>query len=288
MEIKKVGVVGIGTMGHGITQISAQAGYDVVVVDATEDIVKKGMATIDGVLTKSVQKGKITDKDKAATLGRIKPSTKMQDLADRDLVVEAVFENLDMKKKVFTELDKVCQKDCILGSNTSCLSIIDLAVQTKRPEKVLGLHFFVPAQVMQLLEIVKTIATSEETIEIGKKWGASLGKTCVIAKDTPGFIVNALMNPYLLDAVRMLEAGIATRDDIDTALRLGVNYPMGPFILCDFVGNDIIKFVADSMYAQTRDPKWAAPILLQKMVTAGWLGRKTGKGFYDYSSGTPK
>ena len=282
MEIKKVGVVGIGTMGHGIAQISAQAGYDVTVVDTTDELLKKGMSTIDKVMTRNVEKGRATQEEKDAVMARIKTSTNMKDLADRDLVVEAVFENLDLKKQVFAELEKVCRKDTILGTNTSCLSIIDIAMQTSRPEKVLGLHFFVPPQVMQLLEIVRTIATDDETIETAKKWGESIGKTCVIAKDTPGFIANALTNPYLLDAIRMYEAGIASKEDIDTAIRLGMNHPMGPLTLCDFAGVDIVKFVADSMYEQTKDPKWAAPILLQKMVTAGWLGRKTGKGFYEY------
>jgi len=283
MEIKKVGVVGIGTMGHGITQISAQAGYDVIVVDATEDILNKGIATINKVLSRNVEKGRITQQDKDGALSRIKTSTNMKDLADRDLVVEAVFENLDLKKQVFTELEKICRKDTILGTNTSCLSIIDIAMQTSRPEKVLGLHFFVPPQVMALLEIVRTIATDDATLETAKKWGESIGKTCVIAKDTPGFIVNALMNPYLLDAIRMYEAGIASRDDIDTAIRMGLNYPMGPLTLTDFAGVDIVKFVADSMYEQTKDPKWIAPVLLNKMVAAGWLGQKTGKGFYEYN-----
>jgi len=283
MEIKKVGVVGIGTMGHGITQVSAQAGYDVIVVDATDELLKKGMATIDKVMNRNVEKGKVTQEDKDAIMGRIKTSTNMKDLADRDVVVEAVFESLDLKKQIFTDLEKICRKDAILGTNTSCLSIMDIAVQTTRPEKVVGLHFFVPPQVMKLLEIVRTIATDDETMEACKKWGDSLGKSCVIAKDTPGFIVNALMNPYLLDAIRMYEAGIASAEDIDTAIKMGLNYPMGPLTLCDFAGVDIIKFVADSMYEQTKDPKWIAPVLLNKMVAAGWLGQKTGKGFYDHS-----
>jgi len=283
MEIKKVGVVGIGTMGHGITQVSAQAGYDVIVVDATDELLKKGMATIDKVMNRNVEKGKVTQEDKDAIMGRIKTSTNMKDLADRDVVVEAVFESLDLKKQIFTDLEKICRKDAILGTNTSCLSIMDIAVQTTRPEKVVGLHFFVPPQVMKLLEIVRTIATDDETIDACMKWGESLGKSCVIAKDTPGFIVNALMNPYLLDAIRMYEAGIASAEDIDTAIKMGLNYPMGPLTLCDFAGVDVIKFVADSMYEQTKDPKWVAPVLLNKMVAAGWLGQKTGKGFYDHS-----
>jgi len=283
MEIKKVGVVGIGTMGHGIVQVSAQAGYDVLVVDSADEFLKRGIATIDKVMSRNVEKGKATQEEKEAVMSRIKTSTKMEDMADRDIVVEAVFENLDLKKGIFAQLEKICRKDTILGTNTSCLSIMDLAVQTSRPEKVVGLHFFVPPQVMKLLEIVRTIATDDETVEISTKWGESLGKTCVTAKDTPGFIVNALMNPYLLDAIRMYEAGIASREDIDTAIRLGLNYPMGPLTLIDFAGVDVIKFVADSMYEQTKDPKWIAPVLLNKMVAAGWLGQKTGKGFYEYN-----
>lgn len=283
MEIKKVGVVGIGTMGHGITQISAAAGYDVTVVDATDALLASGMDKISKSLDRGVKKGTMTEAQKAAIIGRIKPNTKMEALADCDLVVEAVFENLDLKRQVFTQLDKICRKpEIILGTNTSCLSIIDIAMMTKKPDRVIGLHFFVPPQVMALLEIVKTISTRDDIVEVCKKWGTSLGKTCVIAKDTPGFIVNALMNPYLLDAIRMYEAGIASREDIDTAIKLGLNYPMGPLTLCDFAGVDIIKFVADSMYAQTKQEKWIAPVLLQKMVAAGWLGQKTGKGFYDY------
>ena len=283
MEIKKVGVVGIGTMGHGIVQVSAAAGYDVVVIDSTEDFLKRGMATIEKVMTRNVEKGKVTADEKNAVMGRIKTSTKMEDLADRDIVVEAVFESLELKKGIFAQLEKICRKDTILGTNTSCLSIMDIAVQTTRPEKVVGLHFFVPPQVMKLLEIVRTIATDDETVEASTKWGESLGKSCVTAKDTPGFIVNALMNPYLLDAIRMYEAGIASREDIDTAIRMGLNYPMGPLTLIDFAGVDVIKFVADSMYEQTKDPKWIAPVLLNKMVSAGWLGQKTGKGFYDHN-----
>lgn len=283
MEIKKVGVVGIGTMGSGIVQVSAQAGYDVLVVDSADEFLKRGMATIDKVMSRNIEKGRITQEEKDAVMARIKTSTRMEDLADRDVVVEAVFENLELKKGIFAQLEKICRKDTILGTNTSCLSIMDLAVQTTRPEKVVGLHFFVPPQVMKLLEIVRTIATDDETMEASRKWGENLGKTCVTAKDTPGFIVNALMNPYLLDAIRMYEAGIASREDIDTAIRLGLNYPMGPLTLCDFAGVDIVKFVADSMYEQTKDPKWIAPVLLCKMVTAGWLGQKTGKGFYEYN-----
>ncbi|MFC1869882.1 3-hydroxyacyl-CoA dehydrogenase family protein [Chloroflexota bacterium] len=283
MEIKKVGVVGIGTMGHGIVQVSAEGGYQVVVRDETEEFLKRGIAAIDKVLTRNIEKEKITQKDKDAILSRIKTTTDFKDFADCDLVIEAAFENIDVKKKIFSELDNVCRKDAILGTNTSCLSVIEIAMATKRPDKVLGIHLFNPVQVMQLLEIVRTIATSDEAAATARTWGETVGKKCVLAKDTPAFIVNALFIPYLLDAIRMYEAGVASREDIDTAVRTGLNYPMGPLTLSDFSGLDIIKLVADSMYEQTRDPKWASPILLQKMVAAGWYGRKTGKGFYDYT-----
>ncbi|MFC2003545.1 3-hydroxyacyl-CoA dehydrogenase family protein [Chloroflexota bacterium] len=280
--MKKVGVVGIGTMGHAIAQVSAQAGYQVVVRDETDELLKKGMATIDKLLARSVEKEQITQQDKDSILGRIKTTTSFNDFADCDLMVEAIFENLDLKKQIFTELDNICPKHTILATNTSSQSVIEIATATSRPEKVVGLHFFNPVQVMQLLEIIQTIATSDETMETAKKWGESIGKTCVIAKDTPCFVVNALFMPYLLEAIRLYESGIASREDIDTAVRMGLNYPMGPLTIADFSGLDIVKEVADTVYEATKDPKWASPVLLQKMVAAGWLGRKTGKGFYDY------
>ena len=187
-----------------------------------------------------------------------------------------------MKKKIFTELDRVCPKNVILATNTSCLSIIDVAAVTSRPEKVLGLHFMNPVPLMKLLEIVNTIATSKETLETGKEFGKSVGKTIVIAKDTPGFIANYLVMPFLLNAIRIMDNGVATKEDIDTTINLGFNHPMGPLTLCDLIGLDTILFVVDAIYEDTKDPQFAAPSLLKKMVTAGWLGRKTGKGFYDY------
>ena len=282
MEIKKVGVVGCGTMGNGIVQVCAQSGYSVVVSEINDELLKKGLAAIDSFLAKSVEKGKIAQQDKDATLARIKGTTDMKDFGDCDLVVEAAVENLDLKKKIFAELGKVCPQRAILATNTSCLSVIDIAMETGRPEKVLGLHFMNPVPLMKLLEIVNTIATSEETLEIGKEFGRSVGKTIVIAKDSPGFIVNYLLMPFLLNAIRMLDAGVATREDIDTAINLGLNHPMGPLALCDHIGIDTVLFVVDAIYEETKDPQFAPPSLLRKMVTAGWLGHKTGKGFYDY------
>ena len=282
MEIKKVGVVGCGSMGAGIAQLCAQSGYQVVVSEINDELLKRGMGFIDKVLARSVEKGKLSQPDKDAIVGRIKGTTSTKDFADCDLVIEAAIENLDLKKKIFAELDGICPPHAILATNTSCLSIIDMAVVTKRPDKVLGLHFFNPAPVMKLLEIVKTIATSDEVLETGKKFGAALGKTTVTAQDAPGFIVNRLWLPFLLHCIRLYEEGVASREDIDNAIQLGLNYPMGPLTLADMVGIDVVKFVSDALYEQLKDPRYIVPTLVDKMVAAGWLGRKTGKGFYDY------
>jgi len=283
MHIKKVGVLGFtGVMGSGISQLCAQSGYQVVGFFRNETRAQKTLASINGFLTRSVERGKITNQDKEAALSRIKTTPSLKSFRDCDLIIETVIENLEVKKKLFTELDEICPKHAILATNTSSLSIIDMAMSTKRPDKVLGLHFFNPAPVMQLLEIVKTIATSDETIDLGKAFGESLGKTVVIARDSPGYIVNNLLVPYLLNAIRMLDADVATREDIDTAVTLGLNYPMGPLAVCDFIGLDALLFVANIMYEESKDPRCAAPPLLRKMVTAGWLGRKSGKGFYKY------
>ncbi|HCP60726.1 MAG TPA: 3-hydroxybutyryl-CoA dehydrogenase [Dehalococcoidia bacterium] len=280
--MKKVGVVGCGTMGSGIVQLCAQSGYQVVVSEINDQFLNKGLASIDKVLTRIVDKGKISQANKDATLGRIKGTTNTGDFGDCDLVVEAAIENLDLKKKIIGELDGICRPDTILASNTSVLSVIDMAVVTKRMDKVLGLHFFNPVPVMKLLEIVRTIATSDETIAASVEFGKSLGKTTVIAQDKPGFIVNRLWVAYMLHAVRLLEEGYASKEDIDSAITMGLNYPMGPLTLADFSGLDILVFTADALYAELKDPRYIAPTLLRKMVTAGWLGRKTGKGFYEY------
>ena len=282
MEIKKVGVVGCGTMGGGIAQVCAQAGYQAIISEVNEELLKRGLASINSLLTRNVEKGRLSKQDKDAILSRIQGTTNTRDFSDCDLVIEAAIENLDLKKKIFADLDKTCPKHAILASNTSCLSIIDMATVTSRPDKVLGLHFFNPVPVMKLLEIVKTITTSEETIAAGKEFAGSLGKTTIIAKDTPGFIVNRLVIPYLLNAIRMLESEIATREDIDTGMTLGLNHPLGPLALADFIGLDTLLHIADNSYGELKDSQYVAPVLLARMVTAGWLGRKTGKGFYDY------
>jgi len=282
MEIKKVGVVGCGLMGSGITQVCAQSGYQVVVSEMNDELLNKGLASINSFLTKSVDKGKISQQDKDSALARIKGTTNTKDFSDCDLMIEAAIENMDLKKRIFAELDEICPKHAILATNSSCLSIIDMAIVTTRPDTVLGLHFFNPAPIMQLLEIVRTVTTSDETIEIGKTFGNSLGKTTIIAQDAPGFIVNRLMIPFLNNAIHMLETGVATKEDIDTGVHLGLNHPMGPLTLTDLAGLDTTLFATSAIYEETKDPKFAPPTLLKKMVAAGWLGRKTGKGFYDY------
>jgi len=282
MEVKKVGVVGCGFMGSGIVQICAQSGYQVVVSEMNDELLNKGLASINSFLTKSVDKGKISQQDKDSALARIKGTTNTKDFSDCDLMIEAAIENMDLKKRIFAELDEICPKHAILATNSSCLSIIDMAIVTTRPDTVLGLHFFNPAPIMQLLEIVRTVTTSDETIEIGKTFGNSLGKTTIIAQDAPGFIVNRLMIPFLNNAIHMLETGVATKEDIDTGVHLGLNHPMGPLTLTDLAGLDTTLFATSAIYEETKDPKFAPPTLLKKMVAAGWLGRKTGKGFYDY------
>jgi 3-hydroxybutyryl-CoA dehydrogenase len=282
MEIKKVGVVGCGLMGSGIAQVCAQSGYQVVASEVNNELLDKGLKSIDSFMTKSIEKGKISQQDKEATLSRIKGTTDFNQFSDCDLVIEAVAEKMDLKKSVFTQLDKICPDQAILATNTSSLSIIDLATVTRRLDKVLGLHFMNPVPLMKLLEIVRTIATSDETLETCREFARSIGKTVVIAKDTPGFIVNRLSIPFALNAIRMLEAGIATREDIDAAVNLGLNHPMGPLALADFLGIDTLYYAASDMYEKFKEPQYAPPILLQKMIAAGWYGRKTGKGFYDY------
>jgi len=282
MEIKKVGVIGCGQMGGGIVQTCAQAGFDVRVTEVNETFLEKGMNVLKSNLSRNVEKGRMTKDDMDNVFGRIQGTTKITDFSDRDLVIEAVIENMEMKKKLFADLDKICPPDAMLATNTSCLSIIDMAMMTKRADKVLGIHFFNPVPVMKLVEIVKTIATSAETAADGKQFGEKCGKKVVVTQDSPGFIVNRLMIPFILNAIRMMDTGIATKEDIDSGINLGLNHPIGPLALADLIGLDTIYFIANAMYAELKDPQFASPTLLGKMVTAGWLGRKTGKGFYDY------
>jgi 3-hydroxybutyryl-CoA dehydrogenase len=283
MEIKTVGVVGCGLMGSGIVELIAKNGYQVVVREINDDFLRKGLERIKGSMARAVDKGKLSAADRDATWARIKGTTNMDDLAEVDLAIEAAIENLELKKSIFKELDQITRPDVILASNTSSLAIIEMASMTRKPDKVLGLHFFNPVPVMPLLEMVRTFLTSEETYQTARQFGAGLGKTVIVSKDAPGFIVNALLVPYLLDAVRMYENGFATKEDIDTGIRLGLNHPMGPLTLLDFVGLDTTLFIADEMYKELKDPRFAAPALLRRMVTAGYMGRKSGKGFYDYS-----
>ena len=282
MEIKKVGVIGCGVMGSGITQTCAQAGYEVTVLEINDELLDKGLSAIRSALSRSVNKGQLSPQDMEAIIGRIKGTTSARDFASCGLVIEAVSENMVLKKRVFSEMDKICPKHAILATNTSCLSVIDMAMATSRPDKVLGLHFFNPAPVMKLLEVVRTTVTSEETVELSRRFGESLGKVIVVVPDSPGFIVNRLLVPFLLHAISLLEAGISKREDIDTAVNLGLGHPMGPLKLADLIGLDAVLEIAEAIYDELKDPRYAPPILLKKMVAVGWLGRKTGKGFYEY------
>jgi 3-hydroxybutyryl-CoA dehydrogenase len=282
MEIKQIGVVGCGLMGSGIVEVCARAGYNVIVREIDEEFLESGLGRVKKSLDKAVARGKATQEQEDEALARIQGTTDLADFAGCDLVVEAAIENMAIKKEIFAELDGVLQSHAILATNTSSLCVTEMASVTQRGDKVLGIHFFNPVPVFPLIEFVRTILTSDETMEIAHEFGASLGKTMVTAKDTPGFIVNRLFVPYILDAVRIYEDGLASREDIDTAIKLGLNHPMGPLTLIDFVGLDTCLFIADAMFEEYKDPRFAAPPLLRRMVLAGHLGRKTGKGFYDY------
>ena len=282
MDLNTVGVIGCGLMGSGIAEVCARAGYRVVVREINEDLLQNGLGRIQKSLGKAVARGKTSQEQADQTLARIQGTLELADFADCDLVVEAAVENMDLKKEIFAELDHILPPHAILASNTSSLCITEMASVTSRGDKILGIHFFNPVPVMPLIEFVRTILTSNETMAAAHEFGASLGKTMVTAKDTPGFIVNRLLIPYLLQAVQIYEDGLATREDIDTAIKLGLAHPMGPLTLLDFVGLDTTLFIADAMYDEYKDPSYAAPPLLRRMVLAGHLGRKSGRGFYDY------
>ncbi len=283
MEIRKVGVVGCGLMGSGITEVCARAGYDVITQEINDEFLERGMGRVRKSLTKAVERGKATQEEMEAALTRIVGTTDIADLADCGLIIEAIIENMDEKKKVFVKLDELCPSHTIIAGNTSSLCITELAATTGRGDKVLGMHFFNPVPVMRLLELVRTILTSEATMATAQEFGQSLGKTTIVAKDRPGFIVNLLLVPFLLDAVRALDAGVATREDIDNAMKLGCNHPMGPLTLLDFVGLDTAYYIANVTFEEFKDARYAPPPLLKRMVLAGHHGRKSAKGFYDYS-----
>ncbi len=282
MAIRKVGVVGCGLMGGGIAQTCAQSGYETVVSEVNQQLLDKGLARIYGAWDMMASKGKLTQGQVDENRARLHGTLNLEDFADCDLVIEAVIENMAEKLRLFPTLDRILKPEAIIATNTSSLNVTQMGAVTKRPDKVLGLHFFNPAPVMKLVEVVQTISTSAETIETVKQFAVSLGKTPVLAKDTAGFIVNFLLIPYLLAAIRMLENGQASRDDIDTAMKLGCGYPMGPFTLLDYVGLDTTLWAAEAIYDEYKDPLYAPPPLLRRMVQSGMYGKKSGKGFYTY------
>ena len=284
MAIERVGIVGFGQMGSGIAQVCAMAGLDVLAREIDQQFIEKGFSRIDSSLARVVKSGKVSEDDAKKTRGRIRGTTALADFKDRDLVIEAVIEVMDAKKEVFEQLDRVCPAATIFASNTSSLTIIEIAAATKRPDQFAGLHFFNPPVVMQLVEVVKAITTSDATVETLRAFVTRLGHTPVVCKDTPGFIVNRLMIPIMLEAIRALEQGVATAEDIDKAVKLGLRHPMGPFELIDYTGLDINLHVANTFFDEFRDPAWAPPPLLKRMVLAGHLGRKAGRGFYRYDA----
>ncbi len=281
-EIRTVGVCGAGLMGNGIAQTCATAGFNVVLMEVAEQPLQRGVSSITKSLDKFVEKGKLAQAERDATLGRLTPTTKVADLKNCDLVIEAIVENVDVKTTLFHELDDLLAPHAIICTNTSSLCVMELAAKTKRPNRVAGLHFFNPVPIMKLVEVVKTIASTQDVIDDLFAFARKLGKEPILAQDTPGFVVNRLLIPYLLYAIRCLENGLASKEDIDQGMKLGCGYPMGPFELLDFVGLDTTYYIAEIMFDEFKDPMMAAPPLLKRMVLAGRYGRKVGKGFYDY------
>jgi 3-hydroxybutyryl-CoA dehydrogenase len=283
-EVRKVGVIGCGIMGSGIVEVCAKAGLDVVYVEADEERKDRGRQSIERSTAKAVEKGKLEESAREEALGRITGSVDLSEVADCDFIVEAVTEDLPTKQEVFRRLDELTRPEVVLATNTSSLPIAELAASTKRPDKVVGMHFFNPPPIMKLMELIRGLTTSDETIEFARGFGERLGKTTVLAKDRAGFIVNFLLIPYLNSAVQMLDDGVATREDIDAAVALGLGHPMGPLTLLDLIGLDTAIHVSNVLYDEFKDPIYSAPTLLKRMVSAGFLGRKSGKGFYDYNT----
>lgn len=285
MALKTIGVLGAGVMGNGIAQVCSMAGYNVIMRDIEDRFVEGGIKNIDKFLAKSVEKGKMTADAKGEIMGRIKGTTKMEDLKDVDYVVEVVLEVMDVKKKVFKELDEITRPDVILASNTSSMSLTEIATAVKRPDKVVGLHFFNPVPLMRLVEVIRGMRTSDETVAVSMDLAKKLGKEAVEVKmDIPGFLVNRLMVPHFVEAIQLLEKGIASKEDIDKAAKLGLNYPMGPFELMDLTGLDIGLAVAQYFHDNLpKELKWDPPLIWENMVKSGLLGRKTGRGWYDYN-----
>jgi 3-hydroxybutyryl-CoA dehydrogenase len=287
VNIQKVGVLGCGLMGHGITQVAAQAGYDVVVREVDQHKLDKGLGRIDKQLGRAVEKGRMSQEEADAVNGRITATLDYGDLAACDLVVEAITEDLGLKLEMWKEVDAIVKPEAFFATNTSSLPVVNQAASTSRPEKFLGLHFFNPVQQMKLLEVVKGVTTNEEALAVGTAFGEKLGKLCVPTRDTAGFIVNRLLVPYLLDGMRGYEEGIGSIEEIDEAMKAGAGHPMGPLTLSDFVGLDTLSAIGDVLFAEFREKRFAAPPILNKLVAAGWYGRKSGMGFYDYSGEAP-
>jgi 3-hydroxybutyryl-CoA dehydrogenase len=285
VEIRTVGVVGCGLMGSGIAEVCARSGYETIVRELDGDLLARGRQRIEQSLETAVRRNKLALDERDAALRRLKGTTSLADFGVCDLVIEAATENPDIKKRTFEELDRVCPRHAILASNTSSIPIIQMASATGRADQVLGMHFMNPVPVMPLIEYVRALTTSDATLETARRFGESLGKRIIVSKDRAGFIVNFLLIPYLCEAIRMLEQGFATREDIDLGMMLGTSYPMGPFKLLDFVGLDTTLYIADILFDEFKDPRFAAPTLLRQMVTAGYLGRKSGRGFYNYAAG---
>ncbi len=282
MAIKQIGVIGCGLMGAGIAQVAAQAGFPTIVVEANDALLERGLGGLRSTLDGLVARGKLDNRAKEETVARLTGSTRLDDLAGTDLVIEAITENQPLKNETFARLDRICAPHALLASNTSSCNVTGMAAATRRPQQVLGLHFFNPVPLMKLVEVVRTILTDDASVATATEWVRAIGKVPVQTKDSTAFIVNRLLVPYLLDAIRLYEGGLASLEDIDQAMKLGCGYPMGPFTLLDLVGLDTTMFVAEVMFEEFREPRYAPPPLLKRMVLAGHLGRKTGRGFYRY------